>query len=197
MKSLSLATPHLLVMVGIPGSGKSFFAEKFSDTFNAPFVSYHTIASLAESNAQEIGDYMITELMKSHQSLLVEGRSDTRRERMELAKLARVHGYEPLYIWVQVDAETAQNRAARPGKDKSNRIMEASDHEQLVKRFAPLTAGEKSVVISGKHTYASQAKVVLRKLSEAHVAETKTVHPPSRPNRPDTGLSGRHNISIG
>lgn len=182
-------------MVGIPGSGKSFFADKFSETFNAPFVSYHALAAIAGDTAEPVGDYMLTELMKSHQSLLVEGHSDTRRERQELSKLARQHGYEPLYIWVQIDTETAQNRATRPGKAKTNRIMSTSEHQQLVKRFAPLTPSEKAVVISGKHTYASQAKVVLRKLSTPHATEAQAVHPPARPaSQPE---AGRHNISIG
>jgi len=39
MKPLSLSKPHVIVTVGIPGSGKSFFAEHFAATFKAPLIS--------------------------------------------------------------------------------------------------------------------------------------------------------------
>lgn len=167
MKQLSLAKPHLLIMTGVPGSGKSFFAEKFSETFHAPFVSFHHIENLTNSGdaATVFGDYMLAEILKTGQSALVEGKSDTRRERLELAKRAREAGYEPLYVWVQTDSDTAKTRSSRGGKTKTHRQLSHDEHDRLSKRFSPLHPTEKHVVISGKHTYASQAKVVLTKLS--------------------------------
>ena len=194
MKSLSLAKPHLLIMAGIPGSGKSFFAEKFSETFNAPFVSYHHLQNMIgnESAATDVTAYMLAEVMKSGQSLLLETKTDTRKERLELARFARTQGYEPLFVWVQTDVETAKSRAARPGKTKTNRILSSEEHERLAKRFTPLVASETHVVISGKHTYASQARVVLTKLSAPRAEISGHSQPPVRPETP-----GRRNISIG
>ena len=197
MKSLSLGKPHLLIMAGIPGSGKSFFAEKFSETFNAPFVSYHHLQAISgdESVANKVEAYMLAETMKTSQSVLLETKSDTRRERLELARFARVNGYEPLFVWVQVDPETAQYRASRPGASKTNRIMNAEEHDQLARRFAPLGASEKHVVISGKHTYATQAKVVLTKLTGPRADVASHSKPAERST--EHVDPGRRNISIG
>ena len=40
MKPPIPAIPHVILMIGIPGAGKSTFAERFSETFQAPIVSY-------------------------------------------------------------------------------------------------------------------------------------------------------------
>ncbi|MBI3889304.1 hypothetical protein HY312_01855 [Candidatus Saccharibacteria bacterium] len=40
MKSLNLTKPHLIVVVGIPGAGKTYFGQQFSTTFNAPYLKY-------------------------------------------------------------------------------------------------------------------------------------------------------------
>ena len=38
MKSIKLNSPHALVVIGAPGSGKSTFAATFAETFNAPLI---------------------------------------------------------------------------------------------------------------------------------------------------------------
>lgn len=197
MNHLSLSKPHLLIMTGIPSSGKSYFADKFSDTFGAPSLSYYQIQHIVgdADSANKVTNYMLRELMKSHQSLLVEARADTKRERLVLAKLAQENGYEPLFIWVQTDPATASMRASRGGSSKTNRILSANDHAALVSRFMPLTPAETHVVISGKHTYATQAKVVLKRLSSEHSERVEHQRPPQRPDAPD--LSGRRSITIG
>lgn len=193
MKQLSLAKPHLLIMTGVPGSGKSFFAEKFSETFHAPFVSFHHIENLTDNTEAAVifGDYMLSEILKTGQSALVEGKSDTRRERVELAKRAREAGYEPLYVWVQTDPETAKTRSGRGGKNKTHRQLGSDEHDRLSKRFSPLHQTEKHVVISGKHTYPSQAKVVLTKLSSPRAEISSHRSAPVRGNQ-----SSRRNITI-
>ena len=118
MKSLSLNQPHAIVMVGIPGRGKTFFATKFSDTFHAPLVSVESILPHAESveAAHKLADKQLEELLKTNQSLVLEMAASTRTERMDLAKRLRAKGYAPLVVWVQTDPETARQRVA---KDKS------------------------------------------------------------------------------
>ncbi|HMI09481.1 MAG TPA: AAA family ATPase [Candidatus Saccharimonadales bacterium] len=169
MKSLSLSQPHLIIMTGVPGSGKSFFAEKFADTFRAPYVSYEIISSLCSNSdataADELFYYQIHELLKTQQTVIIEGLSDTRTERSELTRKARASGYMPLLLWVQTDPSTAKNRVTRVTKNKPNRTLTPEEYDHEAKRFTPPNAIEKPVVVSGKHTYATQAKVILKKLS--------------------------------
>lgn len=193
MKSLSLTTPHMIIMVGLPGSGKSFFAEKFASTFGAPYVSTDTISSLGVLEPRLIEAmcaHMLEELLKTKQSIIVECPAATRTERLELAKKARANGYEPLIVWVQTDSLTTKTRATRD-KTKHGGIITDEQYERALKRFTAPNSLEKPVVISGKHTYASQAKVVLQKLSAPRAEiSTHQVAPIRKVQQ------GRRNITI-
>lgn len=173
MKSLSLTQPHALMVIGVPGSGKTHFAEQFADTFNAPYFNIGTIAEQCESNesATALVYNLIKQVAKTKQSLIIEPATGTRRERAEYTKLLKAAGYTPLYIWIQTDAPTAQQRAKR------SRGLSTEGFNAEHKAFtAPLPA-DSQVVISGKHTYATQARVVLKRLS-APRAEISTHRKP-------------------
>lgn len=172
MKSLSLSRPHALIMVGIPGSGKTTFAKQFADTFSAPYIDAEVLASYAkdDSAAVELTTLVLTEFMKTDQSIVIDAYTDSRRVRTELAKYCRDNGYSPLFIWVQTDPETAKQRAIRNGvaKDVFDKQLDS---------FSPPHPSEKPLVISGRHTYATQAKVVLKRLSapRAEISQHKQV----------------------
>jgi len=195
MKSLSLTKPHLIVVVGVPGSGKTFFAEKFADTFNAPYINTEKIAELSGGDAsicKNLANYYLDELLKTKQSIVIEGGCDTRADRADIARKARGAGYESLVTWVQTDPVTAKNRSTRRSANKTNRIYSTDEYDRLAKRFTAPNAAEMPLVISGKHTYATQAKVVLKRLS-APRAEI-SVH--TTPVAVERERPGRRNITI-
>ncbi|MDB5167658.1 MAG: hypothetical protein JWN26_803 [Candidatus Saccharibacteria bacterium] len=174
MKPLSLATPHLIIMVGIPGSGKSFFAEHFATTFNAPFVSHEKISTeLANDNSVDpaivvrISNFLLKELLKSRQTIVYEGMTDTRTARQVLTKIARDKGYEPLLVWVQTESLAAKQRATKSQRERLHLTDEQFD--TILHRFTPPSTLEKPIVISGKHTYASQLRIVLKHLAVGRV----------------------------
>jgi hypothetical protein len=113
----------------------------------------------------------------------------SRTQRMELTKQAHEAGYDTLLIWVQTDPATAKARAL---KDKN---QNADEYDKQTKRFVAPLASEKPVVISGKHTYATQAKVVLKKLSNPR-AEISTHSTPPVRTEPTQTASTRRNITI-
>lgn len=161
MKSLSLSEPHAIVMVGIPGSGKTFFAEKFAETFSAPYLEaalYRHFAS-DDTAAEKLFQHTLSQLAKTKQSVVLEVDTDSRTKRTELAKSLKAHGYTPLFVWVQTDMKTS---AARSKKAYN---MSKDEHADRVKHFSPPHDSEKPVVISGKHTYATQARMILKRLS--------------------------------
>lgn len=175
MKQLRLVKPHLLVMVGIPGSGKSLFAEKFTDTFGAPYISQKNIEQHVAGDTRTLTQNLLKEFLKTNQLIVFDGDTNTRTDRMAIAKQARDAGYETLFIWVQTDEATSRSRSKQLDND---------EYAKQLKRFTPLNATEKSLVISGKHTYASQAKVVLKKLSTPRAEISGHENPPLRPERP-------------
>lgn len=186
MKSLSLHKPHLLVIVGIPGSGKTFFASQFAKTFNAPYIHYDAIQTtgeqpLSEADASAFAGLLFNELVKTKQTIIFEGPGASRVERAALAKEARAHGYEPLFVWVQTEPATANTRAVQGVRGGTNRLISQQDFESEARRFTALSAAEKPVVISGKHTYASQARIVLKRLVEPEVKARQAPSPAPAP----------------
>lgn len=194
MKSLSLAQPHVILMVGVPGSGKSFFAESFSQTFNAPYVSLEKIIPYTSDDiaATTLMQHCINELLKTQRSIIVEGGTDTRVEREKLTRKAKLAGYETLIVWVQTDPATAKTRSVKDVKSKVNRTLSPDEYDRIVKRFTPPNTLEKPTVISGKHTYATQAKIVLKKLSATRTEISTHVTAPVRTEE----RSRRNNIIV-
>lgn len=198
MKSLSLSKPHLIVMVGITGAGKSFFAEQFAETFQAPLASRERIEKaldidrIASKKIDALLDQQVTELFKTKQSFILDGRGHTKIDRQVLINKARTHNYETLLIWVQTEPTTAKQRSTKVAKDQPKRKpLTPEQHDAAVRRFAAPHATEKPIVISGKHTYATQAKIVLRKLAEprADISVHSTTPARSRP-------AGTHSITV-
>ncbi len=177
MKSLSPHTPHLIVMVGLPGSGRSTFAEKFSSMFNAPLIDFDLALPLARDSesVEKIIDFQLDQVLKTKSSVLYDGPSYTKTDRMNLAKKAREAGYNIMFVWVQVDEATAKNRSSR--QTYKPWPIDDSEFDRLKRKFTPLDTLEKPVVISGKHTYASQVKIVLKRLTESR-------QPSATPERP-------------
>jgi predicted kinase len=168
MKPMTLATPHLVIMVGIPGSGKTFFAERFASTFNAPYLSAAKLSasldiSIGQDSAVSLSNYILEELLKTGQTVVYDGTVDSRASRAALAKIAKDKGYSPLLVWVQTESASAKLRSTKQRKDTS--YLTSDEFDSAIRRFTPPNASEKAVVISGKHTYPSQLKIVLKRLA--------------------------------
>lgn len=189
MKALSLSQPLLICVVGLPGAGKSFFARHFSETFGAPLVSVDQLRfelfDKPQFNQLELGllkrlsDLQLAELVKTRSSIIIDGLCNARSERQELEQFAAQHGYGTTLVWVQTDEPTAKNRATRRSAkrqgDEYNQSLTPDQFTQFAKRFTPPTK-EDYVVISGKHTYTTQAKMVLRKLAAPRVEQADEAH---------------------
>lgn len=184
MKPLSASTPHVIVMIGIPGAGKSTFAEHFARTFQAPIVNVSEISKLldvSESVGVIAGDLLLDELLKTKRTIVYEGPTATKISRTELTKKVIAAGYEPLLVWVQTESIEAKRRATK--KQKDNTQLSDDQFDQAIKRFNPPSAAEKIVVISGKHTYTSQLKIVLKRLAGQQPSEIPIETPRTRPSR--------------
>jgi predicted kinase len=176
MKPLILNRPHLIIMVGIPGSGKSFFAEHFAKTFRAPIISYGQLYKEfdklpidnkdKDSVISHVANYMLGEVLKTGLTVLYDGQIYSRTCLDLIAKKARALDYEPLFVWVQTDSATSKNRAIKSNTDKP--ALTAGQFDQILKQFSPPERTKNIVVISGKHTYTSQLKIVLKYLAEPH-----------------------------
>lgn len=166
MKPSNPAQPFALIMVGIPGAGKTTFAEQFSKVFHTPLLrlaAFQKEYSLTSSRTQIFANEITKEFIKTQRTIVIDGFSDTRAQRTQLAALFQKTSYNILYIWVQTDTKEAQRRATKKyplGSGLTEDVFTAH-----VSRFEVPVASEKTVVISGKHTYTTQLKGVLRAMA--------------------------------
>lgn len=206
MKSLSTNRPMVLLMVGIPGAGKSHFARQFADIFHAPIVSYDKINYLLfaepsftkeeEVLVASLMNTQIKELFKTNKTFIIDGALNTKSARSEIAKLARKYDYGMLVVWVQTDLDSSKYRSTtrsnkRPG-DAYNVKMTDEQFMSFAKRINPPQRTEEFIVISGKHTFASQAKAVLKKIvspREIPVVSVNREFAPAPKTRPATKRS--------
>lgn len=185
MKPAETIKPHLIIMVGIPNSGKSFFAEHFAETFKAPIVSYGILRKEFFSNPtfsededdmiRKVSNYILSEFLKTKKTVIFEGQTNLRAERFDIAKRARMAGYEPLFIWVQTETMTARKRATKSSHERP--AISDDEFDAKLKKFNTPNKTEQFIVISGKHTYASQLKIVLKHLIQprSEVSEQKNM----------------------
>jgi predicted kinase len=174
----------VIVVVGLPGVGKSFFARRFAETFNAPLVSEdkirytlfsnHTYSKNENIMVEQVARLIIDELLVSGKTFILDGGYNSRSSRENITRLATQYGFRTLIVWVQTDEQTASRRAAgrslkNPG-DQYKQSLTTDQYQAIERTFTTpdLDLKEKNtVVISGKHTYAAQAKTVLQKIVES------------------------------
>lgn len=207
MQNLATAKPLLVVTIGHPGAGKSFFARQFAETFNAPLISFDEIRSELFNETTYTADedvivarvagLQLRELFKTKKTVIIDGGHNPKISRTELRKVARQQGYDVLNVWVQTDKQTSYDRATRRSpkneRDSLNRSLSNQEFVALSGKFTPPNEQEPFVVISGRHTYATQARIVLKKMVNAH--ENTEATPSLRPQPSQN--NGRRIVSIG
>ncbi|MCL2451817.1 ATP-binding protein [Candidatus Saccharibacteria bacterium] len=181
MDKLSMSSPTIIVVIGLPGSGKSFFATQFAETFDAALVSedkirwmlfaHHTYDDNEKTIVKQVSDMMMAELLKTKKTIILDGGYNDRPARTTLATSAKKAGYKILTVVVQTDAPTAERRStkrdARKAGDRYKQSLDATEFARQAKEYqAPTRFDKATVVISGKHTYSTQARTVLKKILE-------------------------------
>lgn len=176
-----ISKPMIVQIVGPAGAGKSFFARRFSKTFGAPLVSrdrlrwtlfaHHTYSEDEESIVSQVTDVMVDELLKTGKLFILDGGYNRRPARNLIRDKAQKNNYQIFTIIVQTDEPTARNRAThrnqRSVDDRYNQSLSAEQYAAQIKAYQPPVVDKNTVVISGKHTYSTQARIVLKKLVEA------------------------------
>ena len=121
-----------------------------------------------ERNQARVAGLQLRELFRTLKTLIIDGGHNPRVSRTELARIARAAGYNVLFVWVQADETTARARSIkRSSKNEDDAFNRALSHEEFdyqLRKFTAPTEFEKYVVISGRHNFPSQAKIVLKKL---------------------------------
>ena len=180
MDKLNLSQPLVIVVTGLPGSGKTFFANSFATTFGAASVSNdkirwtlfanHTYSENENAMVDQISDLLIVELLRTKRTFIIDGGYNSSLKRKHIEIIAKKAGFATLTVEVQTEPLTAKDRAkSRSAKNPCDKFKQSLKPEQfakLVKNYEAPTIGRSSVVISGKHTAQTQLRTVLKKIVE-------------------------------
>lgn len=154
--------PRALLVFGAPCSGKTTFAESFAHKFN---LAYYDLDKLMEENgfSRETVMLVLEQILKTKQTIIIEGCLNTELERTEMRNLLRSYGYVPALIWVQTDFSTIKLRL----KSRFRSVSKAKEfYDHSVSEVEAPTDIEKPIILSGKHTFETQSKHVLLGLAD-------------------------------
>lgn len=169
MKSLKLEKPHMIVLVGIPGAGKSHFGNNFAQVFDMPILS---IEKLKQYGSERAMLYMLQEMIKTKSHFIYDGDASSKKLRDALSMIAEKSGYDILFVWLQTELFTA--------KDRYESKTRKTDFEKLSNEFNPPIQNGKVLVISGKHAFSTQMRMVLGRLVEPKSKKPMPKAPPRK-----------------
>jgi predicted kinase len=179
MSKSRLTRPTIIMLYGLPGSGKSFFARQAADMLSVPHVSsdrirYELFEKPTYSKDEQavifnIMMIMLEQFTRSGLSAIMDvslSRAADRKLVREFAKRSKV---DTMLLWLQADADSCfartKNRDHRKSDDMYSADITRAQFDE-VERGMQAPANEDAVVISAKHLFESQKNVFLRKLRE-------------------------------
>lgn len=151
-----------LLVFGAPCSGKTTFCEKFSKKFG---LAYYDFEELKKDNdfTRKTILIILEQVVKTKQTIVIEGELNTEKDREEIRGILRNAGYEPSLIWIQTDIATIRARL----KSKYKGVSKAKAvYDSAVEGIEAPTEAERPIILSGKHTFETQAKHVVAGLAD-------------------------------
>lgn len=185
MKQLNLTPPLLLITMGYPGAGKTFFARQFAETYGMPHLNQERLRFELFEKPQFNEDesdiinrvlfYALEQTMKTNQNIICDGNFSTAAQRKALYEIAKQNVYRTLLVWLQTDRTTSYQRAARRDRrspeSKYSFNLDQRTFEAITSALQRPTEKEASIVVSGKHAFKGQNVTVLRKIAELYTNE--------------------------
>lgn len=177
MSKVELSKPLLIYFYGFPGSGKSYVSRSLTTVIKAAHINSDRIRSELFENPRydtqenaivvHLMDYMSEEFLSAGISVIYDVNAMRLNQRRKLRELAKKHKADSLMIWLQIDPESAfyriQNRDRRTSDDRyAQNHTQDTFNKQLAAMQNP--QAEDYLVISGKHTFATQKAAVINRL---------------------------------
>jgi predicted kinase len=182
--------PLLILLYGFPGSGKTYFSRQLSEHLHVAHVQDGRIRTELfeqprfdrEENQviSHLMDYMTGEFLSAGMSVIYDTNAMRISQRRELRELARKTRTQPILVWFQIDPDSA---FARANKRDRRKIEDKYNMQVDRQMFDRLSAGmqnphnEDYIVISGKHTFATQLSAFMKRLRELGLITTNEINP--------------------
>ena len=219
MGKLQPTKPLLILLYGMPGSGKTFVARQLCEDITAAHIQGDRIrAELFEKPTYSkeenhivasLMTYMASEFLQAGVSVVFDTNVMRLSQRRALRNLALKANAEPLLVWLQIDADSAYSRAKKRDRRKTDdryaQEMTPEVFQQLLGGMQNPDTTEPFLVLSGKHVFSTQKSAITRYLIDRRLLNLETAMPPlSKPGlinlvpNPAAGRvdMARRNISI-
>ncbi len=188
MHKIRLQQPVLFYAYGLPGSGKTFVSRQLCETIEAAHICAdrlrHELFSQPryDKNEQRIltslMNYMAEEFLRAGVSVVYDSSVNRLADRRALRDMARKHHAKDLFIWIQIDPETAwgrqKNRDRRKADDRYSNPLSPQQFESWMHSMQN-PQNEDFLVISGKHLFNSQQSAILRRLQDIGVLANENI----------------------
>ncbi len=173
-----MSEPLLIVFLGFPGSGKTYFSKQLAEELNAVtlnsdalrismFGSLETIEQIRANDRSRLYDdvfgamdYAARQTLLAGHSVIYDAQQTKRENRRNIEKIAQESGAIPILAWIKTSRETALKRGQdREASDDSHQYT-ADKMEYLIDRFDSVTdlpePTENTIEISGELTFGEQ-----------------------------------------
>ncbi|MDQ3065007.1 MAG: ATP-binding protein [bacterium] len=176
-------TPVLILLYGFPGAGKTYFARQFCEAVQAAHLEQDRIRYELFPNPKytkqenfalnRIMEYMAGEFLTAGISVVMDMNAMRISQRRTLREMTRRAKATSLVVWFQLDPDTAfvrnQKRDRRKADDRYAVGYDVEPFRQMATYMQHPEPTEDFIVVSGKHSFASQMSGVAKKLSDMHI----------------------------
>lgn len=191
MGKLQPNKPLLVLLYGMPGSGKTFFARQLCEQISAAHVQGDRIRDELFENptyskeenhiVASLMTYMASEFLQAGISVVFDTNAMRMSQRRALRNLAIKAGAHPVLLWLQIDPDSAYKRSSKRDRRKHDdhyaQEMDAATFRELIAGMQNPEITENYLVLSGKHVFNTQKNAVLRYLVEKRLVTLDTTTP--------------------
>lgn len=210
MQKSKLTKQTLILLYGLPGSGKSFFSRQAGELLNIPHISSDriryelfekpTYSKEEQAIVTNLMLMMLEEYFKLGMSAIFDISINKLQERRNMRDFARKHNVTPLLVWLQADPDTcfmrAKTRDRRKADDKYSYEISAELFDTVEKSMQQ-PQNEDVLVISGKHLFESQKHSLLRRLKEMQLLHEQQPEAKAVPKPELVNLVSRAQMAAG
>jgi predicted kinase len=212
MNKVVLSKPILICLYGYPGAGKTYVSRHLAEALHVAHINSDRIrGELFQSPRYDVQEnaiinhlmtYMAEEFLSAGVSVIFDSNAMRIAQRRKLKELAKKHHTEFMLVWLQIDPESAlyrtQNRDRRTNDDRFAQPHTSESFSEFIRNMQnPLE--ENYLVISGKHTFATQKSAIVSRLYQMGLVSSDQVqHNVTKPeliNLVPNPLAGRVDLS--
>lgn len=180
-----MTKPYLFLMMGMPGSGKSFVAEWLSPKLHAvhlrsddmrlamfgePRLELHRNPAYRKQLYGAM-DYAARQPLAAGHSVIYDANLNWRRSRARLRRMAEQYNATAVIIFLEMDTETAHQRVIERANHGGHPNFELSYVERMANNIEPPTADEPTITLDGKATDSEQQASFTKQLKSLNTLQ--------------------------